>query len=76
MKGRLLAALKALGHRVTDCGTFSAQPCDYPLIGAKVARLVSAFAERGGFLLSSGCEIPLEAKPENIAAMVAACRGG
>ena len=45
-------------------------------IAAAAARLVSAFAARGGFLLASGCEIPPEAKPENIAALVAACRGG
>ena len=45
-------------------------------ITAAAARLVTAFAGRGGFLLSSGCEIPLEAKPENIAALVAAARGG
>jgi uroporphyrinogen decarboxylase len=43
-------------------------------VAAAAARLISAFARRGGFLLSSGCEIPPEAKPENIAAMVAACR--
>ena len=42
-------------------------------VAEAAARLVSAFAGRGGFLLSSGCEIPPEAKPENIAAMVAAC---
>lgn len=45
-------------------------------VAAVASGLVSAFADRGGFLLSSGCEIPPEAKPENIAAMVAACRGG
>jgi len=45
-------------------------------ITAAAARLVTAFAGRGGFLLSSGCEIPLEAKPENIAALAAAARGG
>lgn len=45
-------------------------------VSAVASQLVSAFADRGGFLLSSGCEIPLEAKPENIVAMVAACRGG
>lgn len=44
-------------------------------IDASARELISAFAARGGFLLSSGCEIPPEARPENIAAMVAACRG-
>lgn len=45
-------------------------------VASVASRLVSAFADRGGFLLSSGCEIPPEAKPENIVAMMAACRGG
>ena len=34
--------------------------------------LLQAFADRGGFILSSGCEIPPESKPENVAAMVSA----
>ncbi len=38
------------------------------------AALLTLFAERGGFILSSGCEIPLEAKPENIAAMILRAR--
>ncbi|WP_303903512.1 uroporphyrinogen decarboxylase family protein [Thiohalomonas denitrificans] len=37
------------------------------------AALRDSFAGRGGFLLSSGCEIPPESKPENIEAMIAAC---
>lgn len=45
-------------------------------VAAVASRLVAAFAGRGGFMLSSGCEIPPEAKPGNIDAMVAACRGG
>lgn len=35
-------------------------------------KLLSYFRERGGFILSSGCEIPPESRPENIAAMVQA----
>jgi uroporphyrinogen decarboxylase len=35
-------------------------------------KLLRFFRERGGFILSSGCEIPLESRPENIAAMVEA----
>jgi uroporphyrinogen decarboxylase len=38
-------------------------------------RLLNIFASRGGFILSSGCEIPPEAKPENVAAMVSAAGG-
>jgi uroporphyrinogen decarboxylase len=37
-----------------------------------VKQLLRAFAPRGGFILSSGCEIPPEAKPENVAALVMA----
>jgi uroporphyrinogen decarboxylase len=31
-----------------------------------------AFHDRRGFILSSGCEIPPEAEPENIAALIKA----
>ena len=41
-------------------------------IRAEADRLLMAFAERRGFILSSGCEIPPESQPENIAALVAA----
>jgi len=43
-------------------------------IEAESLRLINTFHPRGGFILSSGCEIPPEAKPENIAAMVGATR--
>ncbi len=36
------------------------------------AGLIELFSQRGGFILSSGCEIPPEARPENVAAMVSA----
>jgi uroporphyrinogen decarboxylase len=39
------------------------------------SRLLEDFTSRGGFILSSGCEIPPEAKPENVAAMVSAPLG-
>jgi uroporphyrinogen decarboxylase len=43
-------------------------------IEAEAEQLLSAFRDRGGFILSSGCEIPPESKPENIAALVQAAR--
>ena len=46
------------------------------VITAESERLLSLFADRGAFILSSGCEIPLESKPENIAAMVSTVRMG
>jgi uroporphyrinogen decarboxylase len=45
------------------------------VIAEESSRLLNVFASRGGFILSSGCEIPPEAKPENVAAMVSAARG-
>ncbi len=41
-------------------------------IRAEASALVRFFVPRGGFILSSGCEIPPESKDENIAAMVKA----
>lgn len=46
------------------------------LIGAESAALLDTFSDRGGFILSSGCEIPPESKPENITAMVLAAHKG
>lgn len=42
------------------------------IIVEESAKLLKQFEHRGGFILSSGCEIPPEAKPENVAAMVSA----
>ena len=41
-------------------------------IAADAAALIAAFRERGGFILSSGCEIPPESCAENVSAMVSA----
>ena len=43
-------------------------------IADESSKLLDRFADRGGFILSSGCEIPPESKPENVAAMVLATR--
>lgn len=43
-------------------------------VAEESAILLESFRERGGFILSSGCEIPPEAKPENVKAMVDAAR--
>ena len=37
-------------------------------------QLLNTFSKRGGFILSPGCEIPPESRPETIAAMVQAVR--
>ena len=44
-------------------------------IGAEASLLVRSFERRGGFILSSGCEIPPESQPANVAALVEAVKG-
>ena len=51
LKSALVRRMKAAGHRVKDLGTFSSDPCDYPLIGAAVAGAVSKGRARRGVLL-------------------------
>ena len=41
LKERLKARLAEQGHQVTDCGTHSADSCDYPDFGSAAARLVA-----------------------------------
>ncbi len=41
LKALLIRRLKSARHQVKDLGTFSSEPCDYPVIGAQVARAVS-----------------------------------
>ena len=54
-KPALLGRLRWLRHAVQDMGTFSADPCDYPVIGAQVAEAVSrGRAARGVLLCKSG----------------------
>jgi uroporphyrinogen decarboxylase len=43
-------------------------------VSTQAQGLLDLFDARGGFILSSGCEIPPESKPENVAAMVDAAR--
>ena len=43
-------------------------------IAIESSELLKFFAEGGGFILSSGCEIPPESKQENVAAIVMAAR--
>ncbi|MDO8730848.1 MAG: ribose 5-phosphate isomerase B [Candidatus Omnitrophota bacterium] len=51
LKPLLIRRLKASRHRVTDLGTFSNEPCDYPVIGAGVAAAVSKGRVKMGVLL-------------------------
>lgn len=45
-------------------------------MAARARTLISAFAERGGYILSSGCEIPPEADAANVAALAEAAGMG
>jgi uroporphyrinogen decarboxylase len=45
-------------------------------IAAESQKLLGVFRDRGGFILSSGCEIPPEARADNVAALVGAVRAG
>jgi uroporphyrinogen decarboxylase len=61
----------------TVCSNGNIRPLDFEEaapdnIFAESTRLVDLFAQRGRFFLSSGCEIPPGAKPENVHAMVSA----
>jgi uroporphyrinogen decarboxylase len=72
-----LEAQQALSH---TCLNGNIKPLSFveatpEVIAEESSRLLNLFASRGGFILSSGCEIPPEAKPENVAAMVSAARG-
>jgi len=55
LKSHLVTTLRDLGHEVTDLGTESEAPVDYPLICADVGRTVAAGrADRGIVLGGSG----------------------
>jgi ribose 5-phosphate isomerase B len=55
LKATVRAELEALGHTVTDLGTFTEEPVDYPDIAEAIARAVaSGQAERGIVLCGSG----------------------
>ncbi len=62
IKGKLVGQLKKQGHQVKDVGTFSAESCDYPEIGAKVAEGVSQKKfDRGILICKSGIGLSIVA---------------
>jgi len=62
LKLPIAAALRALGHEVTDLGVFTAEPSDYPDAARAVARaLASGVAERGVLLCGSGVGVSVAA---------------
>ena len=54
LKQELIPSLRALGHEVSDLGTGSTAPVDYPDIAAAVAQAVRAGADRGVLICGSG----------------------
>ncbi len=55
IRGKLVELLHRLGHDVTDLGTHSEDPVDYPDVAAAVARLVSqGVVERGILICGTG----------------------
>jgi ribose 5-phosphate isomerase B len=55
LKDRIIQELKRLGHHVTDLGTNSADPVDYPLYAEAVAReILEGRAERAVLICGSG----------------------
>jgi ribose 5-phosphate isomerase B len=52
LKKQIIAFLEGKGYGVLDFGTYSPEPCDYPLIGEKVAHAVSSGEVDKGIL---GC---------------------
>ncbi|MBO4838967.1 MAG: ribose 5-phosphate isomerase B [Lachnospiraceae bacterium] len=62
MKQEIMAYLREQGHEVTDCGTYSAERCDYPIYGERVALAIKAGeAERGVLICGTGVGISLAA---------------
>ena len=62
LKARIVAWLRAMGHEVADLGTHTAEPCDYPAIGFKVASAVAQERfDRGVLLCKSGVGIAIVA---------------
>ncbi len=55
MKGPVIEILRSWGHSVKDCGSYTAEPVDFPDIAASVCREVtSGRAERGIMVCGTG----------------------
>jgi uroporphyrinogen decarboxylase len=66
---RLGDARLCLDGNLRSLAFVTEQPAD---VERDAERLLRTFDRRGGFILSSGCEIPPEAREDNVAAMVRA----
>jgi uroporphyrinogen-III decarboxylase len=69
----LFKAKEVLGDHMCLMGNVSPQLLTLGTVDEVVAearRLIDVVGKGGGFILSSGCEVPYNAKPENVAALV------
>ncbi|MBF0505549.1 MAG: uroporphyrinogen decarboxylase family protein [Nitrospirae bacterium] len=73
LHARKILPRTCLDGNIKPLSFIEAEPAD---VAAESARLLELFRSQGGFILSSGCEIPPESRPENVAAMVSAPRSG
>ncbi len=51
IKDKLISFIKSLGNEVIDCGTYTADSCDYPDFALKVAENVASKAADKGVLI-------------------------
>lgn len=62
LKAEIIELLENKGHEVVDFGTNSAESCDYPVYGEKVARaVVSGEVDQGILICGTGLGISLAA---------------
>ncbi len=73
LRARQILPRTCLDGNIKPLSFVEATPND---IARESARLLELFSLHGGLILSSGCEIPLEAKSENVVAMVRAPHAG
>ncbi|MGO9016209.1 MAG: uroporphyrinogen decarboxylase family protein [Dissulfurispiraceae bacterium] len=73
IRARQILPRTCLDGNIKPLSFVEATPND---IAEESARLLELFSLYGGLILSSGCEIPLEAKSENVTAMVRAPHAG
>ena len=72
LKGAVIEHLRSLGHDVIDCGTYSAESCDYPDYAAAVCEKITANeAERG--ILICGTGIGMSIAANKVRGIRAAC---
>ena len=65
LKANLVAWLQQAGYEVADLGTHSPRPCDYPVIGSKVAAAVAQGRfDRGVLLCKSGIGMAIVANKQ------------